>query len=90
MPSLKSFNKVIVWDTEPDTVYQETLMQAFDGSVPIPETVEDWFLYDTLGAKSAAKKLGKATKRIVDIIQDNPQDYDDVFKYVSKYCWRLS
>jgi hypothetical protein len=77
-------------DTEPDTVFQETLMEAFDGSVPIPETIEDWSLYDKPGADTAAKKLGKATKRIVDVIQDNPQDYDATLQHVSKYCWRLS
>ena len=66
------------------------MIHAFDGSVPIPETVEEWFLFDEPGADVAAKKLGKATKRIVDVIQDNPDDYDDVFQYVYKYCWRLS
>jgi hypothetical protein len=86
----QSYRVFGAFDTEPDTVFQETLMEAFDGSVPIPETIEDWFLFDKLGAKTAAKKLGKATKEIVDIIQDSPQDYDATLQHVSKYCWRLS
>lgn len=54
------------------------MIQAFDGSAPIPETVEEWALYEP-GADVAAKKLGKVTKRIVDIIQNNLDDYDPLF-----------
>jgi hypothetical protein len=85
----KRYENVGAWDSEPDGVFQELIMEAFGGSVPIYDTVEDWCLYEMDGAQFAAKDMGRAAQTVVDIIHDNPEHYDAMHQYVSKYCWRL-
>ncbi len=81
-------------DTEPDGVFQQLLVRACKGLMPlIPLTVQGWELYSDPGAPDAVDKLTDAARPCIDFlskIDDLPHgSAKEIKSYLRDYCWRV-
>lgn len=73
-------------DTEPDSIFQECLRNAFRGEFVIPTY---WSLYRQKGSVKASKELTKQAKKCVAALQSiTLRDYAKVKIWIEDYCWR--
>lgn len=76
-------------DSEPDAVMQVAVVRALKlGSKPYkePESVDDWELYDVPGAGTAASRLTKALRTLIEDLKAIEPEIEDM----RDVCWRVS
>ena len=79
-------------DTEPDGVWQWLLARAYKGSdVTAPDNPNEWQLYsDMAGAKTAAKAMGRAAQKAIDIIQESKlNERSEIAEVLRYFMWRV-
>jgi hypothetical protein len=79
-------------DTEPDGVFQQIIVDAFEGKEPaVPRSGAGWQLYDSsMDCREAAAALATAACAVVDVIENaQMRDYGAMKKFIEDYCWRI-
>lgn len=86
------YRKFGAYDTEPDAVFQELLVDAFNGDeVLIPQNGEKWELYLDMNCIEAANALHDGAKKVVDLICSCPlSESKEIREYLKNYCWRCN
>ena len=55
-------------DTEPDSMLQGAIAKALKGQKSIPRGIDEWELYDQIGANQAAIEMTEVCEKLVDLI----------------------
>jgi hypothetical protein len=80
------------YDTEPDGIFQQLLLHALEGKQPDPpRSGAKWELYAaSMNCEEAAEALNSAAIRVIRLIENAPiKHYDEIKRYIDKYCWRF-
>jgi hypothetical protein len=80
-------------DTEPDGIWQGLVRDAIFGRTPkIPETADEWDLFDQEpGAEAAAAALAAAARAAVEAIGGLPlAAVGPIRDSLRGYCWRVA
>lgn len=80
-------------DTEPDSVFQRLLLNAFAGNAPTPpRRATGWELYTTMEeSHAAAEELFEASLEVVRVIESCAiRDVQALREYLNDYCWRYT
>ncbi len=87
----KKYKQYGAYDTEPDSIFQRLLLEAFEGKEPaVPRSGSSWELYaSSMDCSEAARALHDAATEAVRVIESTPiRDLRAVEEFLNKYCWR--
>jgi hypothetical protein len=81
-----TYRKTGADDTEPDTVFQKMLYDAFHGNPKLPT---DWQLYE--GEATATESLTNQAKICLEKLLETPHRYHKFLQeWIDNFCWRVS
>ena len=85
------YSKYGAYDTEPDTVFQNVMIDALSKpNVKIPTGPEKWQLYTVIGCEDAARAMHDKAKEIAEYIGHTPvYEAGEFTEYLHDYCWRI-
>ena len=89
----KKYLKFGAWDTEPDSVFQWAIADAWaKGENTIKHDPNYWQLFTcSMNCNKAGKELGKAANKVVQLILSTERkDSRMIGNWLQDYCWRTS